>query len=170
MSCVVEGRPCRNYIPKVDDEFDDFAEYVASSFCEMWDAKYGGAFVDRDGNPIFIKKVMYHNPKVIVIWNDDTKTVASCSEDDKFNPEAGLSIAIMKRLCGKDEMDRLYSDWLPYKYMSEGDVFDDFEVNISDVRKAYKAKYKIEDEECKKCVISNMKEYLESCGYKVEKK
>lgn len=46
-----------------------------------------------------IKKVIFNPPATIVYWTDDTKTVVKCSENDMFDPEKGLAMAIAKR-CG----------------------------------------------------------------------
>lgn len=147
------------------DEFFEFAEYVGSSYVEMWNSRYGGAFVDSDGNAVFVKRVMYKAPVVVVLWSDGTKSTAKCSEDDTFSIEAGLVIAIMNRLYGYDEMNRLFEDWLPDRYNKE--CKEDCTVDISEVRKFHKNIYKQVTELCKQDVITQMKEYLESCGYKV---
>lgn len=47
-----------------------------------------------------IKKVIFNNPATIVIWNDGTKTVVKCCEDDEFDPEKGLAMAISKKALG----------------------------------------------------------------------
>lgn len=43
-----------------------------------------------------IKKVIFNDPCTIVLWNDGTKTVVKCGEDDVFDPEKGLAMAISK--------------------------------------------------------------------------
>lgn len=48
-----------------------------------------------------IKKVIYNPPKaVIVYWKDGTKTVVKCSENDTWDPEKGLAMAIVKKKFG----------------------------------------------------------------------
>lgn len=49
-----------------------------------------------------IKKVIFHGPATIVIWDDNTKTVVKCMEGDVFDPEKGLAMAISKRIFGDD--------------------------------------------------------------------
>ena len=49
-----------------------------------------------------IKKVIFHGPATIVIWDDNTKTVVKCMEGDEFDPEKGLAMAISKRIFGDD--------------------------------------------------------------------
>ena len=49
-----------------------------------------------------IKRVIFHGPATIVIWDDNTKTVVKCMEGDEFDPEKGLAMAISKRIFGDD--------------------------------------------------------------------
>ena len=46
-----------------------------------------------------IKNVIFAPPATIVYWSDGTKTVVKCNENDIFDPEKGLAMAIAKR-CG----------------------------------------------------------------------
>ncbi|WP_423729941.1 hypothetical protein [Faecalibacterium hominis (ex Afrizal et al. 2022)] len=46
-----------------------------------------------------IKDVIFAPPATIVYWSDGSKTVVKCSENDAFDPEKGLAMAIAKR-CG----------------------------------------------------------------------
>lgn len=47
-----------------------------------------------------IEKVIFNDPATIVIWSDDSKTVVKCCEDDTFDPEKGLAMAISKKALG----------------------------------------------------------------------
>lgn len=47
-----------------------------------------------------IKKVIFNNPATIVFWADNTKTVVKCGEDEMFDPEKGLAMAISKKALG----------------------------------------------------------------------
>lgn len=47
-----------------------------------------------------IEKVIFNPPATIVLWKDGEKTVVKCAENDTFDPEKGLAMAFMKRLCG----------------------------------------------------------------------
>ena len=64
-----------------------------------------------------IEKVIYHEPATIIKWKDGTKTVVKCDEHDTYDPEKGLYIAIMKKLCGN--RGKFYKEaiepWLPKK-------------------------------------------------------
>lgn len=52
------------------------------------------------GRPIEIKNVIFNDPATIVFWGDGTKTVVKCGEDDIFDPEKGLAMAISKKFLG----------------------------------------------------------------------
>lgn len=54
----------------------------------------------RYSSPFSIKDVIFNDPAVIVLWNDGTKTVVKCSENDIFDPEKGLAMAISKKALG----------------------------------------------------------------------
>ena len=47
-----------------------------------------------------IEKVIYNNPATIVFWKDGTKTVVKACEDDEYDPEKGLAMAISKKALG----------------------------------------------------------------------
>lgn len=47
-----------------------------------------------------IKNVIYNPPATIVFWNDNTKTVVKCDEDDKYDKFTGLLLCIAKKLYG----------------------------------------------------------------------
>lgn len=47
-----------------------------------------------------IKDVIFNDPATIVFWNDGTKTVVKCQEGDEFDPEKGLTMAIVKKVYG----------------------------------------------------------------------
>lgn len=47
-----------------------------------------------------IKDVIFNNPATIVFWVDGTKTVVKAQDDDVFDPEKGLAMAITKKAFG----------------------------------------------------------------------
>lgn len=91
-----------------------------------------GWFVDvRD---IYIVKVMYNNPATIVFWSDGTKSVSKCSGGDKYDPQIGLYLAVLKRF--SSTVGKLYDDWHP-------DVDRDNKtsiITVKDVRKRNRMK------------------------------
>ena len=46
-----------------------------------------------------IKNVIFNNPATIVFWEDGTKTVVKC-ENEEFDKEKGLAMAFMKKMLG----------------------------------------------------------------------
>ena len=47
-----------------------------------------------------IKNVIFNPPATVVYWTDGTKTVVKCNENDIFDPEKGLALAVAKRCAG----------------------------------------------------------------------
>ncbi len=47
-----------------------------------------------------IENVIFNPPATIVFWADGTKTVVKCQDDDNFDPEKGLTMAISKKALG----------------------------------------------------------------------
>ena len=44
-----------------------------------------------------IEKVIFNHPATIIFWTDGTKTIVKCSEDDVWDPEKGIAMAIVKK-------------------------------------------------------------------------
>lgn len=64
--------------------------------------------------PLEPVKVHFSGPCTIVIWNDGTKTVVKCSENDIYDPEKGLAMAFAKKMFGNDNsFHKLFAKWLP---------------------------------------------------------
>lgn len=60
-----------------------------------------------------ITNVIFNNPATIVFWADGTKTVVKCSENDTFDPEKGLAMAIVKRAYGNDNsFHKVFKTWI----------------------------------------------------------
>lgn len=74
------------------------------------------------GYPFSIKDVIFNDPAVIVLWNDGSKTVVKCSENDIFDPEKGLAMAISKKALGNQ--GNYYETFK--KYLPEEENIDDF--------------------------------------------
>jgi hypothetical protein len=62
---------------------------------------------------IYIKEVIYANPKTIVLWSDDTKTCCKVSEDDVYSEEQGLILCVVKKFMGIKGMHTLIKNWVP---------------------------------------------------------
>ena len=65
-----------------------------------------------------IKNVIFSGPCTIVQWTDGDKTIVRC-ENENFDKEKGLAMAIVKKLFGTNESKSNYNDifkkWLPEK-------------------------------------------------------
>jgi len=62
-----------------------------------------------------IKNVVFNNPATVVFWDDGTKTVVKC-ENEEYDPEKGLAMAIAKKALGNQ--GNYYNQirkWLPEK-------------------------------------------------------
>lgn len=58
-------------------------------------------------------KVIFNDPATIVFWTDGTKTVVK-AEDEPFDPEKGLAMAIAKKYLGnKGNYYDIFRKWLP---------------------------------------------------------
>lgn len=79
-------------------------------------------FSTKPATSFSIKDVIFNDPAVIVLWNDGTKTVVKCSENDIFDPEKGMAMAIAKKALGNQgNYYETFKKYLP----EEGDI-DDF--------------------------------------------
>lgn len=69
-----------------------------------------------------IEKVIFNNPATIVFWKDGSKTVVKC-EEDRFDPEKGLAMAIAKHFLGtnktKSDYYNVFEKWLPKEEMTD---------------------------------------------------
>lgn len=64
-----------------------------------------------------IRKVIFNDPAVVIIWKDGTKTTVKCQKGDKFDKEKGLAIAIVKHIFG----DMGYYNTIFDKWLNEED-------------------------------------------------
>lgn len=61
-----------------------------------------------------VRQVIFNNPATVVYWNDGTKTVVRCSENDTFDPEIGLAMAICKKAFGNTgAYNDVFKKWVP---------------------------------------------------------
>lgn len=96
----------------VDISTDAFCNCYRCDGCEEYkEPIYGGAYYDEDGELIYIKKVIYSKPVVIIMWSDGTKTRSTCSKEDVWNPELGLSLGVLKKTMGQEFVNKLFRDW-----------------------------------------------------------
>lgn len=72
-----------------------------------------------------IKKVIFNEPATIVFWSDGTKTVVKCGEDDIWDPEKGLAMAVTKKFFGNEGFYYdIFKKWIPEEKQMETIVVD----------------------------------------------
>ena len=59
-----------------------------------------------------ITKVIFNEPATIILWNDGSKTVVKCNEDDTFDHEKGMAMAICKKILG-EKFREIFKKYLP---------------------------------------------------------
>jgi hypothetical protein len=59
-------------------------------------------------NPYGVKRIVFNDPATIVFWEDGTKTVVKCSENETFNPYMGFCAAVTKRVYGNNSRIQKY--------------------------------------------------------------
>ena len=75
-------------------------------------------------DPLEIKNVYFNDPATVVIWNDGTKSIVRCSENDFYDPEKGLAMAIVKKVYGNDNsFHKIFKKWLPDEDDAEPEDF-----------------------------------------------
>ena len=69
-----------------------------------------------------IKNVIFSGPCTIIQWSDGDKTIVRCENED-FDKEKGLAMAIVKKLFGTNESKSNYNDifkkWIPEEEVEE---------------------------------------------------
>ena len=87
---------------------------------------------------ISIKNVIFNDPATIVFWNDGTKTVVK-AENEEFDPEKGLAMAISKKVLGnKGNYYKTFKKWLPEKESELKSVWSSEPVSLSDIAERFR--------------------------------
>ena len=74
-----------------------------------------------------IKNVIFNDPATIVFWNDGTKTVVK-AENEEFDPEKGLAMAISKKVLGnKGNYYEIFKKWLPEKDKNDKKIEEEYD-------------------------------------------
>ena len=85
-------------------------------------------------NPLEIKNVYFNDPVTVAIWNDGTKTIVRCSENDFYDPEKGLAMAIIKKVYGNDNsFHKIFKKWLPDESYAEPASFEELFANLKHI-------------------------------------
>ena len=79
---------------------------------------YGAASMNNTS--VFLIRVIYNDPATIAFWSDGTKTVVKAQPGDIFDPEKGLAMVIVKKVCGnKGNYYNSFKKWLPKEPVSK---------------------------------------------------
>lgn len=63
---------------------------------------------------LVIENVIFNDPATIVFWNDGSKTVVKAQNDEPFDPEKGLAMAICKKMLGNQgNYYDVFRKWIP---------------------------------------------------------
>lgn len=104
-----------------------------------------------------IKDVIFNDPATIVLWPDGTKTVVK-AENEKFDPEKGLAMAISKRVLGnKGNYYDEFRKWLPEAETNDVEVPSQDKSEYSTLRGRKKS--------CHCCEFSDSPMDSAECGY-----
>ena len=102
------------HVKKEDKNMLDLKIYMSGMF-------YGGVVTKPQD---LIKNVIFSGPCTIVQWSDGDKTIVRCENED-FDKEKGLAMAIAKKFFGTNESKSNYNDifkkWIP----DEDEVFEE---------------------------------------------
>ena len=84
-----------------------------------------------------IKRVVYNEPATIMFFDDGTKTVCKAEPGDKYNPEYGFMMCLLKKLCNSDDLFDALDHWVPKEnlILNEHNRYT-ATVDLSDVRAA----------------------------------
>lgn len=83
-------------------------------------------------NPFNIKRVIFNGPATIVFWNDGTKTVVKCAEEEIYNKRTAIMWAIMKKAYGNSSrVNKAFDELIEEDEASNDNTEDDFDVNSS---------------------------------------
>lgn len=78
-----------------------YAEYYRH-YKSMANSLYGARIWTDDELACDPEKVIFNKPATIVFWKDGTKTVVKAQNDEPFDPEKGLAMAIAKKALGNE--------------------------------------------------------------------
>ena len=90
--CINVFRP----VPYNRAQFEDVWDSMVATSKSINTAITFGWYRDRPE----IEKVIFNDPATIVFWSDGTKTVVKCQDDEIFDKEKGLAMAISKKFLG----------------------------------------------------------------------
>lgn len=88
-----------------DTDYHNLKECLKKEYNDYY---YGGRY-PYNAKPS-IKRVIFNDPATIVFWSDGEKTIVKCAEDEHYDKEKGLAIAISKKFLGTNETKSNFND------------------------------------------------------------
>lgn len=90
-----------------------------------------------------IKKAHFNNPVTVVLWEDGTKTIVRAGENEVYDPEKGLAMAIAKKALGNHgNYYNVFKKWLPEEVNDEyDDQIEQMKEYIDELDKKLNKKY-----------------------------
>lgn len=88
-----------------------------------------------------IKNVIIAEPYTTILWSDNTKTQVKCMDGDRFDPEHGFAMCVLKKIYEEPKKPNAYSKWVK-GWVKKG---------VENGEKQKKKKQKKEKEECDEC-------------------
>lgn len=86
-------------------------------------------------NDMRINKVHFNDPVTVVLWEDGTKTIVRAGENEIYDPEKGLAMAIAKKALGNQgNYYNVFKKWLPEEV---NDEYDDQIEQMQEYMKEY---------------------------------
>lgn len=96
--------------------------------------------------PLSIHKVIFNDPCTIILWSDKTKTIVKCGEDEEYDPEKGMAMAISKKFLGnKGNYYETFKKWLPEEKGPTIEFGASFKNAMADLKETMRNFYMSED-------------------------
>lgn len=81
-----------------EENKDDLTEEMISDLLDM--------VIDKMKLPK-IERIISNNPLTIILWEDKTKTIVKCMEEESFDTEKGVMTALLTKIYGKKELKEI---------------------------------------------------------------
>lgn len=121
----------------ISEEFNKWRdELLRTRYLADWAADFSRMKKERNVMPKIpeIKNVYFNDPCTVVIWEDKTKTIVRCSENDFYDPEKGLAMAIIKKIFGNDNsFHKIFKKWVPEEEPTQDYVKDRFKDIVNSI-------------------------------------
>lgn len=105
----------KKYERKHDEPYNPFT-HATVEYCKHDVEVTKRLLNDVYGYPIglyTIENVIFNEPATIVFWNDGTKTVVKCQNNDVYSKETGLAMAICKKFFGNNgKYNDVFKKWI----------------------------------------------------------